>query len=199
MLCDAAGLLRVHTETHSLAHSLPSPASSVAHRALAGGGVDVAVACWDARIYLFRNLDIQESQSGELQLPQPEVLHSHSARVWSVRYSNSKSFLASSSFDNRIVLHDASTLSITRVLSAPDATPRDIAFTCDDARLVVSTASPVVLMWDIASNTVLHTFQHELWAWTTTASPSAPLAVTGSEDLSIKVWDSRTGWSCIFL
>eukprot|EP00042_Codosiga_hollandica_P028115 m.145642 g.145642 ORF g.145642 m.145642 type:complete len:302 (+) comp52685_c0_seq1:26-931(+) len=158
--------------------TLPRPV-----RALHASPSHLAAACWDANVYIISHT------TGEIL----HTLSGHTKSAWDVKFSPSHKLLASSGFDDRIILRETRSYQVVSTLQQPEICTRELGFSSDEKYILGSSASPHTYVWDLATGNILHKFTHTVWAWTAAVSPVQQLAVTGSEDLTMKLWDLDSG------
>jgi hypothetical protein len=63
-----------------------------------------------------------------------------------------------------------------------------------DGRILAVAAGPEVHLWDVTTEEVPLTLRgHSYWVWSVAFSPDGRTLLTGSWDLTVRVWDAATG------
>ncbi|MCM1982017.1 WD40 domain-containing protein [Lyngbya confervoides] len=136
-----------------------------------------------------------------------QVLRGHRGSVWSLAFSPDGKRLASASADpaDSVTLWDLATGTARRLIPADlQRRVRSLAFSPDGQVVVTGSLDCRVEFWDLASGTCLQQLRgHDQAILCLTFEPPevrgapiqglGPILATGSQDCTIRLWDSQTG------
>ncbi len=113
----------------------------------------------------------------------------HSESVRRLAFSPDGKWLASSSWDRTIILHEVATGQAHRLLRGHTAAAADVVFSKDGQTLVSAGADGTLKLWPVASDgppRTVPTGQAELWC--VAVSPDGRFVAAGSRGATIKLW-----------
>ncbi|MFL9455235.1 MULTISPECIES: WD40 domain-containing protein [Nostocales] len=142
-----------------------------------------------------RTIKIWDIHTGECI----KTLEGHKSWVFSVAFSPDGKMLASSGADGTIRLWDISEGTCIKVLQADTKLILQIAFMPDLKKqnlpplLVSGTDDRKILIWDISQGKCIKVIQgHNAWIWSVALSADGKILASGSQDETIKLWDTNT-------
>jgi WD40 repeat protein len=153
---------------------------------------------------------------GEIQIWQVKdgkqlaIYQGHRHWVWAIAFSPDGRTLASVSDDYLVKLWDVKTGECLRTLEGHTYSINAIAFSPDGRTLATSGQDSTIRLWDISDTTEATTnspansqelleaqtrilLGHSQRVWSVVFSPDAQVLASGSEDLTIRLWDVATG------
>ncbi len=159
------------------AHGLP-----IRHISLNEDGSKVATSSDD------HTIKIWDTQNGEELV----VLEGHTTTVNSALFLAQDKQIASASYDGTIRIWDAATGKQLHMMQL--GTPQ-LAIACSpDGRLLASTGTPNVEIWDTSNWTKIAVLEGQNYALAALAfSADGELLAAGSTDRTIRIWDLKTG------
>ncbi|HBJ38710.1 MAG TPA: hypothetical protein DDZ51_28955 [Planctomycetaceae bacterium] len=114
----------------------------------------------------------------------------HKDEVESAIFSADERFIATASYDQKIILWDAKTFEQIRTLEGHNGAVLSIAFTPDSSVLVSGSADETVKVWDVQTGRRLDTMsQPEGEVLAVAVSPNGKLVLGGSADNRLRVWN----------
>jgi len=113
----------------------------------------------------------------------------HNDEVESAIFSADGRFIATASYDQKIILWDARTFQPIRTLEGHNGAVLSIAFSPESTVLVSGSADETVKVWDVQSGRRLDTMsQPEGEVLAVAVSPNGKLVLAGSADNRLRVW-----------
>src|SRR5947207_6725232 len=114
----------------------------------------------------------------------------HKDAIYSVAISPNKQFLATGSYDQKIILWDIATGKLIKELEGHNGSVTDLSFRPDGKVLASASADRTVKLWDVASGKRLDTFSESLKDLNAVAfSPDGKRLAAGGGDNRIRIWN----------
>src|SRR2546421_2136085 len=114
----------------------------------------------------------------------------HKDAIYSVAISPNKQFLATGSYDQKIILWDIATGKLIKELEGHNGSVTDLSFRPDGKVLASASADRTVKLWDVASGERRDTLSQSLKELYTVAfSPDGKRLVAGGVDNRIRLWE----------
>jgi WD40 repeat protein/DNA-binding CsgD family transcriptional regulator len=137
------------------------------------------------------------------------TLEGHTCRVWSLSYSSDGQTLASGSDDQTIKLWDVNSRECQRTLQGHTRGIRTVCFSPDGKTLASGGEDQLIRLWDLSGNHLDAATQptqlpsqnpphkvlrgHLSRIWSIAFSPDGQVLASGSDDRTIKLWQSPVG------
>ncbi len=126
------------------------------------------------------------------------ALEGHTDTVHDVTFSPDGSLLATSSWDNTVIVWDVSSPSQAAAMSTligHEGRVNAVAFSPDGATLLTASSDGTLRQWDVATGAERISFGQpgEINFQSMALSPSGDLALTGSTDSLVRLWDVASG------
>lgn len=113
----------------------------------------------------------------------------HSDEVESAIFSADGRYIATASYDRKILLWDAATFQLIRSFDGHNGAVLSIAFTPDGTLLISGSADETVKVWDVQTGRRLDTMsQPEGEVMAVAVTPDGKLVLSGSADNRLRVW-----------
>ena len=143
---------------------------------LASGGDDDHVVVWRTRPVLLERVVNERSM------------------VTSVAFSPNGQVIADGTGAGRVILRDAATGQLVRVLVGHDGIVQDIAFSSDGRTLATANADHTVALWDTETGAREHTLRgHTDSVYGVAFSPEGHTLASASADDTVILWNAMTG------
>ncbi|KAJ2922047.1 hypothetical protein H1R20_g15048, partial [Candolleomyces eurysporus] len=114
--------------------------------------------------------------------------------VNAIAFSNEGTRIVSGLWNNSVMVWDASTGDVQRVLEGHTKRITSVAFSSDGTRIISGSHDNSVRIWDASTGEVQHVLEGHTNGVTSVAfSSDGTRIVSGSYDQSVKVWDASTG------
>ena len=160
---------------------------------LLAAGRSGAVLAWD-RTTLERAADSPD-HGAFVQPTSTRRSGGHRGNVWGVAASPDGRFVATAGHWGDVILWDAQTLSLERVLQSDGEIAWDVAFDADSQLVAAGTGSRVIL-WDAATGAEVRALDgHDEMILAVAFDPRGARLVSSARDATVRVWDTRSGAS----
>ncbi len=123
------------------------------------------------------------------------TLHDHESLVSAVAWSPHGRYLASTSFDGKTKVWDATSWRLLRTFHLGRTLNRGIAWSPDSEQLAWGTTGQTVNLWHIRTDKIQTLRGHTGSVWTVAWSPDGKQLASSGMDETIRVWEPATG-SC---
>jgi WD40 repeat protein len=160
-------------------------------KTIASGSYDNTIKIWD-------------SSTGKVI----RTLTGHSSPVYSVAFSSDGKTIASGSYDNTIKIWDSSTGKLIRTLTGHSSPVYSVAFSSDGKTIASGSEDKTIKIWDSSTGKVIRTLTGHSsdtlsfsinngktvsFGSSVAFSSDGKTIASGSDDNTIKIWDSSTG------
>jgi len=130
----------------------------------------------------------------ELKVVNPTSAEDKSKKYASVEYTSDGKLLIVGTFDDKILIIDAETLTVTKEVAVAGFGGETIAISKDDKYVAVEAKDDKIQLIDLTAGSVFKTFEgHTQFINKLSISPDNKFILSGSNDSTARIWDIEKG------